>query len=507
MDAFEFPIDATWVPSKNTRSNKPVLVDPYGNRLIKKSDYGSKVFYWCGRKDLNCPVRVTLDKEANQIVSIRHEHNHDSAKLQQFITEKTTEVIQNAARNPTIAPRVAFRDLTTAVLSSPATSPGIGSLPKSRTLARQIQRKRKANLGVVANLPQNWEDHIIPDLYKVTKDGQDFNILDVETGEGKKVWGFMSPTCLNIAKNSTHLWVDGTFEIVSKSLFEQLWIIVGTSEANNITIPLAYFLLPNKSGNSYQIVLQAIKDLGVQEVEVFHCDFELAAIKAIAAVYPEAKIEGCDVHWKRALRQAQSRVGLLRYSEEDVTIQNWIRLLWSLSYVPIDDVLKVFTEYVLPNMPEIDDDEENQEEAADFEKALEDYIAYFEATYLGKVNLRTGMRGRPRFKYEYWNHFDIVSNDSGEITNNKSEAFNSLMKITIPMAPNIFTILKAIQDEDAISNAKFRAAIAGNVNSDPNPSRTKRYIDRKNKLKGLLEQYATLELKDYMEALMSFHND
>ena len=90
MDAFQFPIEATWVPSKNSRSNKPVLVDPYGNRLIKKSEYGSKVFYWCGRKDLNCPVRVTLDKETNQIASIRHEHNHDSAKLQQFIKEKTT---------------------------------------------------------------------------------------------------------------------------------------------------------------------------------------------------------------------------------------------------------------------------------------------------------------------------------------------------------------------------------------------------------------------------------
>ena len=154
-------------------------------------------------------------------------------------------------------------------------------------------------------------------------------------------------------------------------------------------------------------------------------------------------------------------------------------------------------------MPVIDDEEENQEEAANFEKALEDYVAYFEVTYLGKVNLRTEMRGRPRFKNEQWNHFDIVPNDSGEMTNNTSEAFNALMK----MAPNIFTILKAIQDEDGISNAKFRAALTGNVSSNPNSSRTKRYIERKNKLKGLLEQYGTLELKDYVEALMSFHND
>ena len=38
------------------------------------------------------------------------------AKLQQFIRAKKTEVIKNAARNPTIAPGVALRDLAIAVL-------------------------------------------------------------------------------------------------------------------------------------------------------------------------------------------------------------------------------------------------------------------------------------------------------------------------------------------------------------------------------------------------------
>ena len=506
MDALKFPIKATWVPGK--RAGSMVLEDPYGNRLIKKTEHGSKAFYWCCRKDLKCPVRVTLNKDTDELVSARNEHNHDSDKLVQFIKVKTAEMIENAVRNPTIAPRTVFKDLSNTLLSSPSTAVGLGSLPKQSSLARTIQRKRKSNLGIVGNLPDDWEEYFIPEIFKVTSDNQPFVILDVDTADEKKIWGFMSPTSLNIAKNFTHLWVDGTFEIVDKTKFEQLWLIVGRSEANKITIPVAYFLLPNKVTTTYQAVLQCISDLGVDQVEMFHSDFELATIKAIRRVYPHVRIEGCDVHWKRALRQAQSRTGLLRHSEADITIQNWIRMIWCLSLVPIPDVIKVYEEYVLPKMPEIDDeDEDDDEEAADYTRAIEEFIQYFENTYLGKVNPRTGLRGQPRFKFEYWNHYDCVVNDSGELTNNKSEAFNSLMKITIPMAPNIFAILQAIKDEDAISEAKFAASLAGNVNSDRNPSRTKRYCERKDKLRALLVQYNSVSLNKYMEAVMTFFND
>ena len=154
MDAIKFPVDATWVPGKHVGSQ--VLEDPYGNRLIKKSEYGSRAFYWCGRKDLNCPVRVTLNKDTNQLLGARNKHNHDSAKLIQFIKGRKDEIIENAVvRNPT-----AFKDLANSLLSSPTKSPGVGCLPKQSTLARTIQRKRKLNLGVAGNLPSDWDEYV-----------------------------------------------------------------------------------------------------------------------------------------------------------------------------------------------------------------------------------------------------------------------------------------------------------------------------------------------------------
>ena len=111
------------------------------------------------------------------------------------------------------------------------------------------------------------------------------------------------------------------------------------------------------------------------------------------------------------------------------------------------------------------------------------------------------------FKLEHWNHYNAVMSDSVELTNNKSESYNLQMKITIPMKPNIYPILKGIQDEDSVSSAKFAACLAGNGAEDHNCGRTKKYCERKDKLKRLLSYYKSLPWKDYMDALMAFIND
>ena len=125
-----------------------------------------------------------------------------------------------------------------------------------RNLARQIQKKRKASLGV-PEIPRqintliviiviivitiiiilkvfflinifiirNWADMNVPDKFKVTFDGEQFNILDEYVlGTTKKVWGFVSESGLQGMKNLTvnDLYGDGTFELVKQSLFPQV---------------------------------------------------------------------------------------------------------------------------------------------------------------------------------------------------------------------------------------------------------------------------------------------
>ena len=506
MEAVKYPIAATWVAGK--RNGTKVLVDPYGNRLIKKSEYGDNYFYWCGRKDIKCPVRVTLNSKVNELVSGRGEHNHDTDRMLQVINNKKKQMIENAKNNPTVAPRVLFKDLTNSILSSPITSPGIGRLPKQGTLTRTINRKRKLTLGPLGNLPRDWSEYTIPDRYKVTAYNQPFCILDHETANGMKIWGFMSPDSIQVAQGSSQLWVDGTFEIVNKTLFTQLWIVTGRSENTGVTIPLAYFLLPNKQPTSYEIVLRKLQELGVVNVDVFHIDFESGAVKAILTVYKDVRIEGCDVHWKRRIREGQSRVGLLQHSDECITIQSWIRMLWSLCYVPVSDVVDVYEQHVLPKKPDlIVEDQEDVSDAEDFMRAIRDFVEYFEGTWIGKFNTRSGKRGSSKFKLAYWNHYECVAEGDGEVTNNYSEAYNSQMKLTIGGSPNLYAILQALKDEEAIGHSKIANVLAGNDRTDPNPARTKKYEDKKRRIKSIVDQYGKVSLNDYFEALMSHFND
>ena len=79
------------------------------------------------------------------------------------------------------------------------------------------------------------------------------------------------------------------------------------------------------------------------------------------------------------------------FSNTDV-IQTFLRHLWSLSLVPEEDVVKVW-EYILDKeFPEMDDEEETVEE---YNQAMEFYLMYFEQTWIGTKNRRTGIRGKP----------------------------------------------------------------------------------------------------------------
>ena len=80
------------------------------------------------------------------------------------------------------------------------------------------------------------------------------------------------------------------------------------------------------------------------------------------------------------------------------------------------------------------------------------------------------------------------------------------MKLTIPMKPNLFAILKGIQDEESISHGKLAAALAGNRPSDPNPSRTAARLKRTYNLQNLVKQFGDIPLKEYMKALMTIYN-
>ena len=124
-----------------------------------------------------CPVKVTLNTETNKIISGRGEHNHDSDLLKSRVKNEVNVVVEGVYQNPVVPPRAIISEVEKRVTAQPSTSAGLACIPKAKSVARMVQRKRKAEWGSEGNLPTTWSKMAIPEQYLQTTSGEDFVIL------------------------------------------------------------------------------------------------------------------------------------------------------------------------------------------------------------------------------------------------------------------------------------------------------------------------------------------
>ncbi len=185
----------------------------------------------------------------------------------------------------------------------------------------------------------------VPEILKETVAGDKFLQLEESItdkfGTEKKILIFLSPNQLEML-NRAESWIgDGTFEVVRKSLFYQLFIITAKM-ASGVYLPALFAFLPNKELSSYDRVFSFLMSKGVAAPSNgFHCDFEINIRKGIKNNFPGVPVYGCDTHFKRAIRSHCANelgLGSLLNCKE---FQTLIQYMWALSLVPIDDIHKV----------------------------------------------------------------------------------------------------------------------------------------------------------------------
>ena len=205
--------------------------------------------------------------------------------------------------------------------------------------------------------------------------------------------------------------MDGTFEVLKTTLFSQLYVVVCKAPRSTLKIPCVFALLPDKSKATYSIMFQKLKELGVAGPKVAHMDYEMAVYSTMKKVFPGTDLVGCDVHWKRNLRDNIREVGLLKHCNTELEVQTWTRMLWCLSYVPVNDVVEVF-QYILTKTPVISkehlDDSDQEDEADALTAAIDKHTEYFVNAYISKIHPVTQIRGNPRIPIELWSNYKAV---------------------------------------------------------------------------------------------------
>ncbi|KAL8616001.1 hypothetical protein ACOMHN_014963 [Nucella lapillus] len=112
---------------------------------------------------------------------------------------------------------------------------------------------------------------------------------------------------------------------------------------HNVTIPVIYALLPDKTRRTYSRLFELLQQSAVQQQTVFlpiaaSMGFERPCIQAFRTIFPAAEIHGCLFHFSQCIWRKTQEHGLAVEYKENADIRRYVRRLAALSFVPLQSL-------------------------------------------------------------------------------------------------------------------------------------------------------------------------
>ena len=130
------------------------------------------------------------------------------------------------------------------------------NLPSLDHLGRNIRSQRQ-NRHRHANPVVREALQELPPEYQVTSAGERFLIHDSGIGDEKRILIFGSPDALQLLRESSHWFGDGTFKVCPRVFF-QVYTLHGLVQDR--IIPCIYALLPDKSEDTYRRFFEEVRN-------------------------------------------------------------------------------------------------------------------------------------------------------------------------------------------------------------------------------------------------------
>ena len=179
---------------------------------------------------------------------------------------------------------------------------------------------------------------------------------------------------MELMKDSDDWEADGTFAAVASTPFNQAYVIF--VKKSKISVPCAFFLLPNKRKSTYIQMFEILSRRIPNGPRFFHADFEVAVISALQEIYAGTEVSFCNFHWSQALERNIKSHGLGSYINKRLDLQLFVRSLWSLIFLPADDFAMAF-EKIIEDTPLMDeDDEAPEEERESYNQGVKGFLIY-----------------------------------------------------------------------------------------------------------------------------------
>ena len=184
--------------------------------------------------------------------------------------------------------------------------------------------------------------------------------------------------------------------------------------------------------------------------------------------------------------------------------QTLIRYLWALSLVPTEDIVTTWEEVVRLQYDLLKPSFEEDSETVD------KFLEYFEKTWIGSLNWRTGARKKQMFPHAVWNKYNSVLSED-PLTSNAEEGYNSALALSLPKNASIRALVQQLRTEETSISRKMRDALLGAQNNgchsqhQPQPGQDAKE-DRFEE--PCISSYTRkVSLKQYMKAIVDFYNN
>jgi len=335
----------------------------------------------------------------------------------------------------------------------------IGKIPTFYSCKSALYRNRSE---VLPKLPKTQTTIVIEDAWTETLAGERFLLCDDTDTNGNRILIFATDDNLRRLCNAVIVYGDGTF-YSCPGLFKQLYTLHAAVE--DTTFPLVFAFLPNKTERTYVRLLTLLKEAvaernSVFNPETFMLDFEIAARNAVMSVIPMTSLKGCFFHFCQCIWRKVQDCGLATRYREEEAIQKFIRRAAVLPLVPENRVEDVWLHAL----------EENEDDSAAVTRVA-DYVT------------ETWVEGT----FGNWNHYD---NDGPRTTNHVEGWHNRLNKKCGSAHPNIYSVLRMLQKEQAGNEAKIIQISAGGKQ----PPRKKKYRQLDSRLCNLKQRYRARQM-------------
>ena len=373
-----------------------------------------------------------------------------------------------------------------------------GTQDSKKCIIKRIRKKEDRGIEVEDNL----EDFVVPHPLDTTISGSPFLISHILThpflisnmkDPSNVILMFTTEENLDHLSHAKYWVMDGTFKS-APNIFYQIYTIHGYvgGDATGRTFPFVYFLLSNKTEETYRKALKELeKAMGQREVttRLIITDFEKAMINAVKhELADDIEHGGCYFHFRQSFARKAKQRGLAKKLGNDIDFAEKFNMLSALAFLPPDAIPSAFD-----TLASLFPEEEN----------VESFLEYVEKNYIrGKITrIRRNhpVRGPPKFPPEFWSVHQRTVQGLPRTQNAIEGWHNRLNGLISSPHPSPLKCVELIRKEEHTTTAEVRRLLrsGGSIST-----RRINLRAREGKIQELLQSWETMPLMAFLQSVL-----